>query len=208
MNNLAYSTQNPEEVASKVEEIIRKDLNETNPVSYKIEKEANADASMGTILKDSLTHIFGGKESLLFSIVFETQNPRPAKIIVHLNRQGVGCHAGSIIFTTNLKKSVKSEVAFEEPKFLGTSKFTGDAEAITKLNSNKDLLKLADKFAKVKANMGGVDLTINRFCKITPAESGSNLVINTLAKSTSMGFSATTEAKMFFDIANLMESVL
>jgi hypothetical protein len=109
MNNLAYSTQNPEEVASKIEEIIRKDLNETNQLQFKIENEASVDSSLGAVLKDSFTHIFGGIESLLFSIIYEIQNPRPAKIIVHVNRQGIGCHAGTIVFTTNLKKPVKSD---------------------------------------------------------------------------------------------------
>jgi hypothetical protein len=208
MNNLAYSTQNPEEVANHIEELIRKELNETNPLSFKTETENSEKSGLGTVLKDSFTHIFGGKESLLFSVVFDIQQPRPVKIIVHVNRQGIGCHAGTIVFTTNLKKTVKSEVALEEPKFFGTSKFTGDVEAIEKLNSNKDLLKKADKFANTKSNIGGNELEIARFLKISPSESGSVLVVNTLAKSTSMGFSASIEAKMFFELVNLIESVL
>ena len=190
MNNFSYSTQNPEKIAEKIEEILRKDLGLNEPIKYKIGLEQEAGSIASSILETGFTVVFGGKEKTLFVIFFEIAEPRPIKIFVEINIQGIGCHTGSFVFSTHLEKPVTTEVSFEEPKTFGTSKFTGDSTAIEKLNANKDLLKLADKFAKVKTDIG--DLRMPRFVKIIPAVSGSDLMIKSFGKLTSMGFGATT----------------
>ena len=208
MNNLAYSTQVPEKVAAKIEEVLRKDLEAGQLLSYDIEKEEVSKTTVGSVLKDISTAVFGGKEERLLSVSFNINEPRSINIIVGVNKQGIGCHVGSILFYGNINKAVKAEIMLEEPKAFGTSKFKGDStDDIAKLNSNKDLLKLADKFAKTKTTVSG-GLKLDRFFKIIPSEEASIVVVNTLARSTSMGFGATTDAKDFFTILTLIEQTL
>ncbi|MFH0798887.1 MAG: hypothetical protein V2A66_01755 [Pseudomonadota bacterium] len=209
MNNLAYSSQKPEEVASKVEELLRKELNSQSPIQYQIEDEGASRTSLGSILKESAGLLLGGREEVkLFTIVFNITQPRPITLRVHLNKQGIGCHAGSLLYTSNISKPVSGEASLEEPKMLGASKFKGATDVAEKLNGNKDLLKLCGKFARTEGNSGGIKLTVPRICKVVPAGAGTMLVINTLPRPTSMGFGAAMDAKDFFSIAELVEKAL
>jgi len=208
MNNLAYSNQKPENVAPKVEEIVRKDLGVNEVLPFIVEEVgAPKEGFLNAMLKDGASIFFGGKETNLFSVIFDFQQPRVAQLNVDINRQGIGCHAGSLIFSTFINKPVNGPVSMEGPKMFGTSKFIGDSDATAKLNNNKDLLKLADKFARTKTDVAG-GLKMDRFFKIEPYNNGATLVIVTLARATSMGMSATTDAKDFFAIAQMIEATL
>src|SRR5205085_8335616 len=105
-------------------------------------------------------------------------------------------------------KPVFGEVALEDPKFFGKSKFAGDAAVCGKLNANGDLIKRANNFARVESQSGGMTLKIKRCCRIIPSEGGSMLVVGTLPRPTKMGMSAAIDAKDFFDIADMIEASL
>jgi hypothetical protein len=128
-------------------------------------------------------------------------------LTVQVDRQGIGCHAGTIVFSAKLAKTAAGEVALEAPKTFGSSKFSGDAATAAKLNSSKDLLKRADKFSRTKSDVGG-GIKMDRFFKLGPFETGSILVAGTLPRATGMGMSATTEAKEFIDLAKIIEDLL
>jgi hypothetical protein len=209
MGNLAYATQKPEEIAHTVEEMLRKEINSSSPIPYTIEDAGAEKTTVGKVLKDAAELLFIGKEEeALFTMAFDISQPRPATLRVHLNRQGIGCHGGQLLYTTKLSKPVAGEVFLEEPKFLVGSKFGGDPDAAKKLNSNKDLLKRAPKLARTESNVGGLDIEIPLFFRIVPDEQGSMLVINTLPKMVAMGFSASLDAKEFFEVAALVEKTL
>ncbi|MEI6123130.1 MAG: hypothetical protein WCQ95_05815 [Bacteroidota bacterium] len=208
MNNFAYQSQKPEVVAPKIEEILRKDLGCTQPLPFSVDaQDAPNDGMLGAILKDSRAYLFGGKEKLLFTVNFDLDKPQPATIHVNVNRQGIACHAGSVVFSTHISKTVKGEVSLEGPKMFGTSKFVGEPDACAKLNSNKALLVLVDKFARTKSDIGG-GMKMERFVKMEPSPEGATLVIISLPRATSMGMSATTDASQFFEIAQLLEQML
>ncbi len=207
MNNLAYTSQQPDKVVPKIEEIVRKDLGVDAPVPYTVDQGDAGKVSVGSMLHDAGLALFGGKESLLFSVAFDIAAPRPVKLTAQVDRQGVGCHVGTLVFTTKLAKPVKGEVALEGPKTFGTPKFQGDADAAGKLNGSKDLLKLADKFARTKSDIGG-GIRRDRYFKVAPAESGAVLVVGTLPRSTSMGMGASTDVKDFMEIAKMIEGLL
>jgi hypothetical protein len=208
MNNLAYTGQQSDKIGPKVEEVLRKDLDSKDPINYEIEEQGSPKGSaLNSILKDGATLLFGGKETVLFSVNFDFQQPRPVHLSVNINRQGVGCHAGSLVFSAFINKPLSAPVTMEGPKVFGTSKFLGDATATSKLNNNKDLLKLAEKFARTKSDVAG-GLKMERFVKLEPFNNGATLVIITLPRSTSMGMNATTDIKDFFSIAAMIESAL
>lgn len=207
MNNLAYTSQDPEKVVPKIEEILGKDLGVDAPIPHKISDATAGKASAGSMLHDAGVALFGGREALLFTVVFEIPSPRSVQLTVQVDRQGIGCHAGTIVFSTKLAKSVAGEVALEAPKTFGSSKFQGDAGTAAKLNSSKDLLKRADKFSRTKSDVGG-GIKMGRYFKVGPLETGSILVVGTLPRATGMGTGATTDAKEFMDLAKMIEDLL
>jgi hypothetical protein len=207
MNNLAYTKQKSEDVAPKVEEILRKDLGVNDNLSYSIAEAGTGMGALSSIAADAGRFIFGGAETVLFSQKFDIASPRPITVEMNINRQGIGSHVGSITFTAYIKKPVSGEVALEAPKTFGTSKFVGDANVAGKLNGNKDLLKACDKLARVKSDIGG-GIKMERYCKVIPSADGAYVVIITLGRATSMGMSATTDVKDFFGIVNMIEAAL
>jgi len=202
MNNLAYASQQPETVVPKIEEILRKDIGVDAPIPHSVEDLNVSRANVGSMLHDAGVSLFGGKEALLFTVVFDIGQARPVKLRAQVNRQGIGCHVGTLIFSTKIAKAVKGEVALDQK-----SKFQGEAEVAGKLNGIKELLKRADKFARTKSDVGG-GIKMDRFFKLGPFETGSILVAGTLPRATGMGMSATTEAKEFIDLAKIIEDLL
>jgi len=208
MNNLAYSTQDVEKVGPKVEELIRKEVGASSTLPYEVENGGAGKTTAGTILAESVKTLFGGKETLLYTLYFNLSHPRLANLEVHVNKQGIGCHVGSLLYSTMLAKPVSGEAALDAPRTFGSSKFSGDPLASQKLNANGDLVKRANKFARTESQSGGLNIKVDRFFKVAPQGSVSLLVIRTLPRPTSMGMSATVDAKDFFDIAAMVEASL
>jgi hypothetical protein len=205
MNNLAYSSRDPQKVGSKVEEIIRKEIGAAAPVPYTVTEGSPTPYTVGSIVKQVLV---GGQTDLVFRLNFELPQPRPSRLEVSMDKQGVGCFAGTLLYSTKLSKWVGSEVALEPPKTFGKSKFTGDPQACAKLNANSGLVKLANNFARTESKLGGGTLKRERLFKIVPDANGAVLLIASLPRMTSMGFSATVDSKDFFEIATMVEATL
>ena len=203
MNNLAYANQDKDKVAPKVEELLRKELSAGGPISYQVEDAGAGETGSGSMLKDAGTYLFGGNTTRLMTIHFQLTQPRNGELEVHINRQGAGCYAGSLVFSAVVNKRIAGEVSFGDD-----GKFSGDAQSAGKLNGSKDLLKKCDAFAMKKGGITGFEVSIPRFFKIAPNDYGAQVVGATLPRSKSMGFSATFNSKEFWEIVSLIEGVL
>ena len=208
MNNLAYTSQDAAYVGAQVEEKVREEVGVDAPLPYQVETGEAGTATVGSFLSDIGNALVGGKDEALFRLHFDLTQRRPTHLQISINRQGVGSHAGLLMYSTKISKPIAAEVALEDPKFFGKSKFAGEATAAAKLNGNGDLIKRANDFARVESQSGGLTLKIKRCCKVIPHEGGSMLVIATLPRPTKMGFGAAIDAKDFFDIADLVEASL
>lgn len=208
MNNLAYTSQDAAYIGAQVEEKVREEVGASAPLTYQVETGEAGTATVGSFLSDIGNALVGGKDEALFRLHFDLTQRRPANLQVSINRQGVGSHAGLLMYSTSISKPIAGEVALEDPKFFGKSKFTGDATAAAKLNGNGDLIKRANDFARVESQSGGLTLKIKRCCRVVPSEGGAMLVIGTLPRPTKMGFGAAIDAKDFFDIADMVEASL
>ncbi|MBV9209534.1 MAG: hypothetical protein JOZ52_02830 [Acidobacteria bacterium] len=209
MNTLAYSSQKIETIGPKIEEKIREEVGAPAPLAYEVEEGGASKASLGSVLGDIAGALIGGEANQLYYLHFNLQQPRPAHLQVSVSRQGVGSHVGLLLYSAPLSKPVGGEVNLEDPKTFGNSKFTGDAAASERLNAQGDLVKRVNKLARTESSVGGLKLTIKRCCKIVPQDGGGSLlVISTLPRPTKMGFSATVDAKEFFDLAGMVEAAL
>lgn len=204
MNVLAYSTQDKTKVAAKLDEKLRDELGLAAPVPYTVEEGAGAGVSAGSLISGAARMLFGGTPDLMYTLVFDLPTPRPAQLRAHVNRQGVGCHVGGLLYSTNLAKQVGGEVALDAKK----AAFAGDPALAAKLDGNKDLVKRIDKLARTKANVGGIELTVPRLCMIKPDQGGALFLLGTLGRSHAMGFKMSMDAKEFLDVAALVESLI
>jgi hypothetical protein len=208
MNNLAYTSQDAGVVGAKVEEKVREEVGASAPLQYQVEAGEAGTLTVGSFLGDVAGALLGGKDKTLFNLHFELPAQRPTHLQVSVNRQGVGSHVGLLLYTAKLSKPVFGEVALEDPKFFGKSKFAGDAAVCGKLNGNGELIKRANNLARVESQSGGLTLKIKRCCKIVPNEGGSLLIVGTLPRPTKMGMSAAIDAKDFFEMAEMVEASL
>lgn len=209
MGNLAYGHQKTEEIAANVEEMLRKELGMGSPIPYTIEDGNASKTSLGSVLTEGASLLFFGREEvLLFALVFKLPGTREASLRVHVNRQGIGAHGGELLYTAKLNKKIAGELNLMPPKFLSSAKFEGDPQGAEKLNGNKDLIKQITKLARTKANVGGVDITIPLLVRIVPENEGSTLILATLPRMVSLGFSAMFDAQDFLNLAAAIEAAL
>jgi len=199
MNNLAYGHQRQDEIATKVEELLRKELGCGSLIPYKIVAQTTEETGVKTTLHDVWTALKSGQTTELFSIHFQLSTPRAFDLEVHMNRQGAGCYAGPLVYSVVIGVAVPSEVTFDE-----NGQFVGDGAA-SKLNASKDVLKKSDAFAVKQGGISGFEVKIPRFLKITPHASGAQITAVTLPRSKSMGFSATFNTKEFLELVQKLE---
>ncbi len=208
MNNLAYGNQQPDKVGPQVEEKLRKELGAAAPLPYQVEAGDAAATSAATVLGDVAKGLFGGRPDLLFTLVFDLSAPRPAQLRASVDRQGVGCHVGALVYSARLSKPVKGEASLDAPKMFGGSKFSGDADTAGKLNGKGDLLKRLGKLVRTEAEIGGQTIHGERLVKVSPSDGGSLVILSTLPRPTSMGMDAALDAKDFFDVLGMIEAAL
>ncbi len=208
VNNLAYTSQDPEKVGPRVEELLRKELGESDPLPYHVVDAGGVDSGVATFTVDTMRFLFGGKLTVLFTLVFDLARPRPFQLQAHVIRQGIGSHVGALLYAAPLGKPVAGECTLGDHKTFGSPKFSGDAAAAGKLNASGDLLKRADKFARTSSNIGGIDTKLPRFFRVGPAAGGGLLQASTLPRSTSIGMGAAMDAREFCDLAALVEAAL
>jgi hypothetical protein len=208
MNNLAFNSQDASVVGPKVEEKVREDIGASAPVPYEVIAGDAGTVSAGSFLKDLGKYAVGGKENSLFQLHFDMAQPRPVQLIANVTRYGLGSYVGLLVFSTVLAKPVSGEAELEGPKMFGKAKFCGDPAVCAKLNANGALVKLAGEVARTEGTVASGTIKIDRFCKIVPHEGGAVLIVHTLPKMLKMGFSATTDAKQFFELASMIEAAL
>ncbi len=198
MNNLAYTGRDGQTIGRQVEELLRKELGEVGPITFEVE-ETGAEISVGSILKDNLSLT----ATPLLTIHFHIAQPRAADLDVHMNRHGLGCYAGPLVFSTVLGKKAGGEVRFGD-----NDQFTGDAAVSEKLNAQKELCKKCDAFAVTRGGLTGFKIKVPRIFKIVPHVRGAEIAALTLPKSKSLGFGASLRSKEFFEIASQIEALL
>jgi hypothetical protein len=203
MNNGYYQSNKPEVVGPKVAEVIAADLGLAN-VPFEIELTDAPKLGAGGLFREAVSNIFGGTQTLLFTVCFDLKQPRPMTVHVRVDRYGVGSNLASALFSTTLSKPITTEAVLEDPKTFGSSKFTGDPAAIAKLNANKDLIKRAGKFARTE----WLKISAPRMFKIAPQDGAAVLLAATLPRSYAMGFKVTYDVAEFAELAALVEATM
>ena len=207
MNNLIYGNQQPDKLAASVEEIVRKDLNASDPITCRIVSSEAVPASVASVLTDIGNVLGNGSTTLLLSLELDLPGPRKATLLARLLRQGIGCYCGSLLFTIVLSRSIDSEVTIEGHKSFGSPKFLG-GEASAHLNAAKDLAKRVDKMLRTEVDMGSIKVKAPRLFRIVPSPEGALVILGTLPRLTSMGMSATTDAREILEIVGAIEAAL
>ena len=208
MNNLAYGTQQQEKIAPQIEEKLRKELGAPAPLQYQVVVSGAAATSAKTVLGDIAGGLVGHHSDSLYTISFDPPQPRPFHLDVKIDRQGVGCHAGLLLYTAQTNKPLKGEVTLDPGKLFSGPKFAGDPDACARLNAKGDLAKRVMKFARTEAELGGMTIRQDRVVRIIPQDGVALVMIGTLGRPTSMGMDVSLDAKEFLDIFKMIEQVL
>jgi hypothetical protein len=208
LNNLVYGNQDAAKLAAGVEEVVRKDVGSAAPLTFRVLEGGSGSATVGSVLIDVSRAMRGTDVAPLLVIELDLPGALPGAVLAALLRQGVGAVTGSLLYVFRLSRTVGGEVGFEDHKSFGTPKFTGDAAAAARLNGAKDLAKRADKVLRSESEMGSVKVKSPRIFKVVPEGGGSVLLLGTLPRLTSMGMSATTDAKEIIEIAGLVDNAL
>lgn len=186
MAGLAYLTQNPEKIAPGIETLLRKDLNAPAPLPYQILPGASSGKTVGSILGDlgkslaPLPHTIPS----LFYVHFTPNWPQPFEVQVTVLRKGMGALVGTFLYVVPLSKPITRAITLGKAKLRASSSegFTGDADTIDRLNSNRDLIIQAHKLVVSSTMIGRTTLTIPGSLQIVPRDSGSALVLRRLCK--------------------------
>lgn len=111
-------------------------------------------------------------------------------------------------FVCEISKPIGSATKLLPPKFLGGMKWDGDTSAAAALAGNGELMKRLKNWIRTKANLGGVDITIEQHFQIVPNGAGAVIVANNMPKPIKMGFAVSLEIKEFAEIASMIEASL
>ena len=210
MGKYAFMSQKAEKIAGRIEQSLRKEVGAREPLSYAIENGRVGTASVGSLFGDiGIALLGGGNANLLYKLNFQLPQPRLAYLQASVYRQGFGAYVGLLIYSTKLGKSVSGEITLDQPETNNSADFIGDWETCAKLNGDKAFLRRINSLARTTSQMGNFTLRIRRYCRIAPHPDGSSVfTVGTLPRSTWFGFDSTADSKMFFEMADTIESLL
>jgi hypothetical protein len=210
MTFLLFNTHQPEKIAPKVEELLRKEIGAPVPLAYQILDAGTAGVTRGSLLSDAGSGMLGSKGTELFFLQFALPQPRPFELRVTINRSGIGGYVGQLSYVVRLMKPVDGEISLDSPRWFGlvSSKFLGNAEAVARLNKNGRVVKQANDLAVNSGKAGTIDFSIDYCLKILPHAAGTLLILNTVPVQTKMGLGMTLNLKKVFDFATLLDTAI
>lgn len=205
-NLLAYRTHDLDEIASKVEEVVRKDVGSAMRVPYRVHPGTSQGLTAREFGRDLAGMAFGFTPSTVGSIEFDLPWHRPALLMVVMDRIGVNSVVGKLHYSIDLARPVTEPVGFELAKFLKAGRFTGGATA-TRLNADPGLGKALGKVVLAETFIGTMTVRVAAGLEVLPIdETSSRLLVLTLPNVGLM--SATTEAGKLLASARSIESRL
>ncbi len=184
MASLSYLGQNPEKIAPRIEELVRKELGAPTPIPYQILPGTSGGATAGSLLSE-WAHAqmrMTQQADALFYVHFSLAWPRPFELQISVIRQGLGALVGKCSFAVPMAKPVRGPLSLGQLKLMSARGFSGDPATSARLNANRDLLAKAYGLTVSTSTIGRTKLTISHYLQIQPARSGSLLVVNRLAK--------------------------
>jgi hypothetical protein len=205
---LFYSIK-PEKNGAKVEAKLRKEFGASSPLPFETEEEGKyRPNSVGQVLGDVATSVFGGRTRPLYTFRFEVAQPRNCEVRVHIIKVGNAVALGSLLYSTVLQKSMDEPVTLEDAKVFSKSRFIGSPAIADRLNGNASLISRLNKVVRTSYQVGNERIRADRFLRITPFEGKALLAINTLPRSKWFGLSSTFDAAEFIALSNSIEEAL
>ena len=185
MASLHYLSQNPENIAPRIEQIVRTELKAPTPIPYRILPGTSGGATPGSLLSEwahAQIHLSRQVTALCY-VHFSLAWPRPFELQVSVIRQGLGSLVGKCTFAVPMAKPMRGPVNLEPINLMGPKGFTGEPATSARLNNNRDLLVKAHRLAVTRSTIGRTKITIQHYFQIQPTRTGSLLVVNRLARS-------------------------
>lgn len=208
-----------EKIATLVEKSLRKDLNASSSLPYTILPPEGEGLPQHSQLAGMLNgHVqvhetrFGGvvqqtKDISPFCYVyFDLDRPRPFALQAFIWNPGLVTYIHRLAYAVPLTIPVRGPVHISDPN---VAIFSGDSGAASRLNSNPQLLKLADTIAVTERRESfseSYPLLIDRCLGIYPHEAGSLFIVHTLPKTLMMR--QTLFANEVLQLASLIEATL
>ncbi|MEO5954053.1 MAG: hypothetical protein ABIQ44_16450 [Chloroflexia bacterium] len=205
MGKLVFPNHDLEKIATSVGEMLQQEIGAAEPLTCERTDLGNVSrsAKMGEIVHA----VLGGKRAAitLGNLHFKLEQPRHGDVWAQIGKQGIGSYAGPILYSLALNKAVEADVELVSEK---GARFQGAPAAAAKLNGSADLVKRAEKLLRARWTVSSGTVSIEPFFKILPQPEGSLLLINTLPRSTNLGFGSTLDAKEVMALAGLLEATL
>ena len=202
-----FMSEKPDKVGPKVAAKVGKELAIPAPPYQAIPEGKYMPGSLGQVMGDLSTTLFGGGARPLVSVQVDVPQPRPFELTAHVIKVGNQIALGSLLYTIKLNKTVPTAIMLENAKVFSKSKFVGDPAA-EKLNANADLIGKVNKFVRTKYRVNNDIIHTERFMKIEPASDGAVMAINTLPRAKWFGLSSTFDSVAFLEIAQAVEGTL
>ncbi len=207
---MIFFTDKAEKNGLKVEGKLRKELGIPTELPFTTTFEGNyKPGSFSEAFGEAATALFGGQCRPLYTFHFQITYPRKFEFSARIVKSGATVVLGALLLSAVIEKKITAPLIFEKGAYFSTGKFTGeDAVVLEKLNADKTLLKLVNKFVKDSYRVGNAKIKIESFFKITPVDGRGLLTVQTLPEKRWFGFVSHFDTATFFQIISAIEGQL
>jgi len=208
VNTLVFASQDAVRIGAVIEQKVRTGIGATAPVPYAVLRPGDPMPSTAPLLADIVRSLGADRRPALFTFVFSLPGPRSVELRARIDRDGIGGHVGSLLYSAHVSKSVAGEVTIENHRLLGIPKFVGDPAAAARMNAVGELVKRVDRLARTHWYIGSIMVRTPRIFRVAPQDGGALVVLNTLPRITAMGLDTEIDAAEFLQIAAAIEAIL
>ncbi len=208
--NCKFFVENESVISRSYAKKIQKELSVSASVSTKTLENNPGEsffAGLKRIVKEEILQGNGHKKLFTLIITAEDQRKIEIEIPIMKNPQG-GAYGGVMYYSTFLPIKLQGKgILFSTVQFNSLSD-QQDENLVRALNQDTDIKNFIISLTKKQTQVAGYNLSIPRYCEITPSETGSLLKIAILPVMKMFGFSCRLMAQEFITIASMIEKRL
>ena len=197
-------TRDLEKAGSDFEKMIRKELGGSSPIPWRVEDIQKNQTAVSSV-SDFLVAGLGGGLSIRGWLVYNLPSSSPSKLHVGIVQPGINSFPAALLYTAELSRSLLGNATFAQSR-PETGIFQGDPTLCERLNSNKEIVRLAASLYRGKVKVARLVVEISPYLEVSGDGTTSQLMVRKVLLLKGIG-TLLFQVKEFLQLLSLIEAL-
>jgi hypothetical protein len=197
-------TRDLEKAGSDFEKMIRKELGGSSPIPWRVEDIQKNQTAVSSVSDFLVAGLVGGLSTRGW-LVYNLPSSNPSKLHVGVVQPGINSFPATLLYTAELSRSLLGNATFAQSR-PETGIFQGDPTLCERLNSNKEIVRLAASLYRGKVKVARLVVEISPYLEVSGDGTTSQLMVRKVLLLKGIG-TLLFQVKEFLQLLSLIEAL-